>query len=91
MTVFDKVWHESLLLKLNRNGISGIILKILREFLTCRKQQVILNGQHSSCDNVAAVVPQGPILGPLLSLIYISDLSNDLSGNCKILAVFFQK
>ena len=35
---FDKVWHEGLLLKLNQNGISGNLLKLLCDFLSCQKQ-----------------------------------------------------
>ena len=45
---FDKVWHEGLLFKLNQNGTSGNILYLLRDFLSCQKQRVILDGQHSS-------------------------------------------
>ena len=47
-TAFDKVWHEGLLLKRNQNGISGNLLKLLCDFPSSRKQQVVLNGQHSS-------------------------------------------
>ena len=46
----------------------------------------MLNGQHSSWSNVKAGVPQGLILGPLLFLIYIKNLPNDLNSNVKLFA-----
>ena len=61
---FDKVRHEGLLLKLNQNGISGNLLKLLRDFLSYREQQIVLKDQHSSWDNVNVGVPEGSILGP---------------------------
>ena len=45
---FDKVWHEVLVFKLKQNGISGDLLQILSDFLSNRKQRVVLNGQNSS-------------------------------------------
>ena len=77
------VWYEGTLFKLNKNSISGNLLKLSRNFLSCRKQWVVLNGQHSSWGNVIAGVPQDFILGPFLLLIFINDLPNDLSSNCK--------
>ena len=81
-----QTWHEGLLQKLSLNGISGNLLKLLSDFLYCCKQRVVLNGQNSSWENVNVGVPQGSILGPLLFLIYINNLSNGVSSNCKIFA-----
>ena len=80
---FDKVWHKGLIHKLKQNGIGGPLLKILTDFLMSRKQRVVRNGQHSSGSDVLAGVPQGSILGPLLSLIYINNLYDGLQCNPK--------
>ena len=83
---FEKVWHEGLIFKLKQNGISGNLLNLLCDFLRNRKQRVLLNGQVSDWSDVRAGVPQGSILGPLLFLIYINDLSEGLSSNTKLFA-----
>ena len=83
---FDKVCHQGLQYKLRQNGISGKLLNILTDFLDSRTQRVILNAQYSSWVKVEAEVPQGLILGSLLFLIYINDLSDNLASNPKLFA-----
>ena len=80
------VWHDGLIFKLQENGTSGNLLKILKHFLTNRRQRVALNGQSSSWTNVKAGVPQSSILGTLLFLICINDLADGLSSNTKLFA-----
>ena len=82
----DKVQHDGFIFTLRQNGKSGDIINILQDFLRNRKQRVVLNGQCSSWADVNAGVPQGSILGPLLFLIYINDLSDGLKSECKLFA-----
>ena len=84
--VFDRVWHDGLIYKLQVNGISGNLLNLLCSFLTNRQQQVILNGKTSASSSISAGVPQGSVLGPLLFLIYINDLSDNIRSDVKLFA-----
>ena len=74
--VFDRVWHKGLLFKLRQNGISEELITLIKDFLSFRKQRVLLNDQHLSWADVKVGVPQRSILGPLLFLIYLNDLPN---------------
>ena len=83
---FDKVWHEGLIFKLKQNGISGSLLKLLENYLSNRKQRVVLNGSTSDYDDIKSGVPQGSVLGPLLFLIYINDLEDDIKSQIRFFA-----
>ena len=83
---FDKVWHVGLLFKLRQLGISASIVSWIESYLTNRYQRVVIHGQASSWLPIEAGVPQGSILGPLLFLVYINDLVDDLSCDVRLFA-----
>ena len=83
---FDKVWHKGLFFKLRKMGIRGNLLNWLRDYMSGRHKKVVLNGVESNVCYLKAGVPQGSILGPLLFLIYINDIVEDMECNINIFA-----
>ena len=80
------MWHEGLLLKLEAAGISGSLLLWFRSYLTNRKQRVVLPGAESDWRYIRAGVPQGSILGPLLFLLFINDIVDEIGCNIRLFA-----
>ena len=83
---FDRVWHKGLLNKLENIGIQGSLLLWIKNYLTDRKQRVVIESAHSKWRTIKAGVPQGSILGPLFFIIFINDIVTEIHSSIKLFA-----
>ena len=83
---FDRVWHKGLLFKLKEYDINGALLNWISDYLDNRKQKVVIKSCHSNTKLITAGVPQGSVLGPLLFLIYVNDISDRLLSLTRLFA-----
>ena len=73
---FDTLNHEILLRKLKHYGLSETPIKWFTDYLSNRHQFVEVDNVRSSVARIETGVPQGSILGPLLFIIYMNDISS---------------
>ena len=78
---FDNVDTGVLCHKLKSMGISGKLGVFIHNFLTGRDQVILANGIKSKSSSVRSGVPQGTVLGPILFLILINDIDQDIEGD----------
>ena len=83
---FDRVWHAGLLVKLQAAGVTGNVHTWFADYLSDRKQRVVLPCAASDWTDIRAGVPQGSILGPLLFLLYVNDIVQDIGSNIRLFA-----
>lgn len=83
---FDKVPHDRLRNKLKAYGFEGKLWNWLSNFLSDRKQRVVINKSKSNIESVTSGIPQGSVLGPILFTIFINDLPDCVNSYVKIFA-----
>ena len=77
---FDNVPHQRLLLKLKTHGLGNGMINWIEKWLIDRRQRVVVDGEVSNGKSVLSGVAQGSVLGPILFLIYINDLDDDITS-----------
>ena len=82
---FDSVNHDIILQKLKQQyGIDGSLLRFFKCYLNERYQRVVIGNKMSHKCRVTSGVPQGSILGPTLFILFLNDITKDLSPDTNI-------
>ena len=86
MKAFDTVPHRRLVAKLSGFKVNQEIINWIEQFLVNRKEQVMVNGDVSGWRDVSSGIQQGSVLGPLLFVLYINDLPENVNAAAYLFA-----
>ena len=79
---FDKIWHDGLIEKCKiQYNISGQLLQWIKSYLSNRTQKVRVGNSLSMPEKIQSGCPQGSVLGPLLAIMYLNDLSHKVKND----------
>ena len=83
---FDTVPHHRLLVKLENIGITGETLEIIEDFLSDREMRVGVGDSFSEVLKIVSGVPQGSVLGPILFLLFVNYLPDNIKNKILLFA-----
>ena len=80
LKAFDTVPHSLLMNKLSTLQLCPYIYSWIHSYLAKRSQVVVVGGEQSSIVDVVSGVPQGSVLGPLFFIMYVDDVTSQVSS-----------
>ena len=83
---FDKCWHKGLLVKLQQAKIEISCYLLFESYLSNRVQCTVVDGVKSNFHEIKAGIPQGSKLGPLLWLLYVNDIIDEIESEILLFA-----